>query len=341
MRVLIMIALGMSVALATGLARGQSMSSAEFVPPTAVEGRHFRSATHDVGPTDVRRNPALYAGTEVYWTGVTAGLEGGVPMVEHHYFDGVVEGGGGVWLSPWGEGKFCLLGLSPKLAARFKWEKPSFVRAYGRPVVTKQGLCLRDVFAVVGDRGFTTTVLEYGPGGSHDFSASDAALRKALHSHPEERLLTKVGYRLLLGAQVGKTNFDDSPLGVGYNAALELSLRTSLRTELAVMAGPHAYPEFGAPTSLQTAALFRYYAVGIGIGFGPLLDVPLRDDEELWIGGRYLPMIGDALGSWALAPVVGGGMDISATPDGDVRFVLQLVVGVDGNIGSLAQPPGR
>ena len=96
--------------------------------------------------------------------------------------------------------------------------------------------------AVIGDRGFTTTVLEYGPGGDHDFSDGDAALRKAVHSHPEERLLTPLGYRLLLGAQVGKTNFDDSPLGVGYNAALELSLRTSLRTELAVMTGPRAYP---------------------------------------------------------------------------------------------------
>ncbi len=334
MRALPIIAFGLSVAAAGAPARGQSMSSTEFVPPTAAEGRHFNSATHDVGPTDVRRDPPLYAGTAVYWTGVTAGIKDGAPMVDHHYYDGVVEGGGGVWLSPWGEGRFCLLGLSPKVAARFSSEKPLFVRAYGRPVVTERGLCLRDVFAVVGDRGWTTTVIEYGPGGNHSFSESDVALRQALHSHPEERLLTPLGYRLLLGAQVGKTNFDDSPLGVGWNAAAELSLRTSLRTELALMAGPHAYPEFGAPTSLQTAALFRYYAVGIGIGFGPLLDVPLRDDEELWIGGRYLPMIGDALGTWALSPVLGGGMDVSATPDGDVRFVLQLVLGVDGNIGS-------
>ena len=135
MRVLAMLAAATSVIVVAGLAPGQSMSSTEFVPPTAVERRHFASATHDVGPTDVRRDPPLYVGTEVYWTGVTAGLESGVPMVEHHYFDGVVEGSGGVWLSPWGEGQFCLLGLSPKLVARFKREKPSFrsrLRSTGR-----------------------------------------------------------------------------------------------------------------------------------------------------------------------------------------------------------------
>ncbi len=96
-------------------------------------------------------------------------------MVEHHYFDAVVEGDGGVWLSPWGEGRFCLMGLPAEIVKRFESDKPLFVRAYGHPVVTEHGLCLRDVFVVAGDRPWTTMVLEYGPGGSEDFSEADAA----------------------------------------------------------------------------------------------------------------------------------------------------------------------
>ena len=52
------------------------------------------------------------------------------------------------------------------------------------------------------------------------------------------------------------------------------------------------------------------------------------------MGVRYLPTFGDALGTWGLSPAFGGGMDVSASPDGDVRFMLQLVLGIDGNVGA-------
>lgn len=201
-------------------------------------------------------------------------------------------------------------------------------------MVTERGLCLRDVFLVVGDRGWSTTVIEYGPGGRPGFSAAVARARGAVHDHPEARLLTPFGYRVVVGAQLGKTNLDDSPVGVGWNAALELSLRPSLRSEVALMAGPHAYPAFGSPTSIQTAVLFRYFTFGIGIAAGPLVHVPVRDDEPVWLGVRYLPTFGDARGAWGLSPTIGGGADISATTDGDARFVLNLTLGLDGNLGS-------
>ncbi len=324
----------LAVVALEGTAQAQAMWSRKFAPQAAAERARFDKAESELLPNAVRQSPSSHAASMVFWTGVTDGVEGGTAMVEHHYFDGVVEGGGGVWLSPWGEGRFCLLGVPKEASARFNDETPHFVRAYGYPVMTERGLCLRDVLLVVGDMRWTTTVLEYGPGGKSDFSAADAAALGATHSHPEARLLTPVGYRVLGGAHIGKTNFDDSALGVGWSAALELSLRTSLRTEFALMAGPSAYPEFAAPTSVQTALLFRYFFVGIGIGFGPLVSLPVDDDEQLFVGARYLPMLGDALGSWGLAPALGGGMDISASPEGDVRFMLQLVLGVDGNVGS-------
>jgi len=334
MRSLCAITFGLSLAAVDGTAVAQAMYSSPFVPPTAAEKAQFNRATRGVLPTDVRRDPARHASAFVLWTGTTRGVEDGVAVVDHHYFDGVVEGGGGVWLSPWGEGRFCLLGLPPAAVDRFRSERPLFVRAYGHPVVTERGLCLRDVFLVVGDRGWSTTVTEYGPGGKEDFSAEDARARGAVHAHPEARLLTPLGYRVIVGAQLGKTNLDDSPLGVGWNAALELSLRPSLRSEVALMAGPHAYPKFGAPTSIHTALLFRYYTFGVGIAAGPLVHVPVRDDEKVWLGVRYLPTFGDALGAWGLSPTLGGGADISATTDGDARFLLNLTVGLDGNLGS-------
>jgi hypothetical protein len=321
------------MATLTEPATAQSISSSEFKPPTPQERAQLAAAELDVLPTDVRRDPAHYAKSRVYWTGVTAGTAEGAAQVEHHYFDGVTEGNGGVWLSPWGEGTFCLLGLPRSISARFRDERPRFVRAYGTPVITKHGLCLKNAFVVVGDRPWTTTVMEYGPRGSEDFTEAEAAKRAAVRSYPEERLLTPMGYRLTAGAMVGKTNLDDSPVGGGWNASLELSWRTSLRTELAVMAGPQSYPKFGAPRTIQSALLFRYYAVGMGIAAGPLIGVPVQEDEQLWLGVRYLPAFGEALGTWGLSPVLGGGADIAATPDGDVCFKLNLVLGLDGNIG--------
>ncbi len=322
------------LALLTGTAHGQSISSQKFVPPTAAERAQLAAADEDVLPTDVRRHPEQYQSTRVYWTGVTAGVKDGTPRVEHHYFDGVVEGSGGVWLSPWGEGQFCLMDVPSHVAARFDGERSHFVRAYGRPLMTEQGLCLSDVFLVVDDRSWTTLVLEYGPRGREDFSDADARERAAVSVHPEARLLTPVSYRVTGGAQLGKTNIDDSPLGYGWNAALELSLRTSVRTEFALMTGPESYPTFGAPSTIQSAFLFRYYLMGIGVAGGPLVGIPVRDGEPLWLGVRYLPTFGDAQGSWGLSPVLGGGADIAATTDGDVRFTLKLAVGIDGNIGA-------
>ncbi|MCB9583598.1 MAG: hypothetical protein H6717_41575 [Polyangiaceae bacterium] len=324
------VSVGSAVLTGTGVAAAQSISSAEFKPPTADERVQLAAADKSVLPTDVQRDPARYAKSRVYWVGVTAGIRDGVPEVEHHYFDGAVEGNGGVWLSPWSEGKFCLLGLPRKLADRFHDEEPHLVRAYGTPEITKRGLCLKDAFVVVGDRPWTTTVLEYGPRGAEEFSATE---RRAVRTYPEARLLTPLSYRLTGGASVGKTNLDDSPIGGGWNASLELAWRSSLRTELAVMAGPDSYPKFGAPRTIQSALLFRYYAVGMGIAAGPLVGVPVADDEPLWLGVRYLPTFGDAHGTWGISPVIGGGADISATTDGDVRFKLNLVIGLDGNIG--------
>ena len=332
MRLLIMIAIGTAALEGTALA--QVMASRGFAPPTAAEQAQLDRVTPELLPNSVRRGPTPPAASRVLWTGVTAGVEGGAAMVEHHYFDGVVEHGGGVWLSPWGEGRFCLLGLPADFTTKFGDEAPHFVRAYGHPVMTDRGLCLRDVFLVVGDLRWTTTMLDYGPGGRPDFSAADAAARGATHSHPESRLLTPVGYRVLAGAQVGKTNFDESAAGVGWSAALELSLRLSLRAELALMGGPSAYPRFAAPTSFQTALLFRYFTVVPGIAFGPLLSLPIDDAEKVFVGLRYLPTFGDAHGTWGLSPAFGGGMDVSASPDGDVRFMLQLVLGIDGNVGA-------
>ncbi len=326
MRLLIMIAIGTAALEGTALA--QVMASRGFAPPTAAEQAQLDRVTPELLPNSVRRGPTPPAASRVLWTGVTAGVEGGAAMVEHHYFDGVVEHGGGVWLSPWGEGRFCLLGLPADFTTKFGDEAPHFVRAYGHPVMTDRGLCLRDVFLVVGDLRWTTTMLDYGPGGRPDFSAADAAARGATHSHPESRLLTPVGYRVLAGAQVGKTNFDESAAGVGWSAALELSLRLSLRAELALMGGPSAYPRFAAPTSFQTALLFRYFTVVPGIAFGPLLSLPIDDAEKVFVGLRYLPTFGDAHGTWGLSPAFGGGMDVSASPDGDVRFMLQLVLGI-------------
>ena len=334
MRVLVTLSFTACLALAEQTAQAQAMSSAAFVPPTAAERAQLDRAARGVLPSDVRREPERHASTRVFWTGVTDGMERGVARVEHHYFDDVVETGGGVWLSPWGEGRFCLLGISADVAEKFSGETPRLVRAYGHPVMTDDGMCLRDVFVVVGDLRWSTTVLEYGPAGKESFSASDAAARGATHSHPEARLLTPVGYRLLAGVHVGKTNFGESGFGGGWSAALELSLRASLRSELALMAGPQAYPKFGAPTSIQTAFLFRYHVVGLGAAFGPLVSLPVSADEQVFIGGRYLPTMGDALGTWGLSPTIGGGLDVTASPRGDVRFLLQLVVGVDGNVGS-------
>ena len=332
MRLLILIAIGTAALEGTALA--QVMASRGFAPPTAAEQAQLDRVTPELLPNSVRRGATPPAASRVLWTGVTAGVEAGAAMVEHHYFDGVVEHGGGVWLSPWGEGRFCLLGLPADFTTKFGNETPHFVRAYGHPVMTDRGLCLRDVFLVVGDLRWTTTMLDYGPGGRPDFSAADAAARGATHSHPESRLLTPVGYRVLAGAQVGKTNFDESAAGVGWSAALELSLRLSLRAELALMGGPSAYPRFAAPTSFQTALLFRYFTVVPGIAFGPLLSLPIDDAEKVFVGLRYLPTFGDAHGTWGLSPAFGGGMDVSASPDGDVRFMLQLVLGIDGNVGA-------
>jgi hypothetical protein len=309
------------------------MSSSKFVPVAAEEKALYDRAARDVFPRDVRDHPGRYAETLVLWTGVTDGSTNNAPVVEHHYFDGVVEGGGGVWLSPWGDGRFCLLDVSPKTTRAFASDKPLFVRAYGYPVVTDNGLCLRRATVIVGDRGYTTTIIEYGPNGG-DFSEQDAAARGATHSHPEERLLTRFGYRVLAGVHAGKTNLDDSAPGVGWSAAVEVDLRLALRTELGLLAGPHAYPEFGTPTSIQTALLFRYYVVGIGAAFGPLLHLPVQEGEQVWIGGRYMPMLGDALGAWRVSPAAGGSFDIAATTDGDVRFLLALTLGIDGNLGA-------
>ena len=332
MRLLILIAIGTAALEGTALA--QVMASRGFAPATATEQAQLDRVTPELLPNSVRRGATPPAASRVLWTGVTAGVEAGAAMVEHHYFDGVVEHGGGVWLSPWGEGRFCLLGLPADFTTKFGNETPHFVRAYGHPVMTDRGLCLRDVFLVVGDLRWTTTMLDYGPGGRPDFSAADAAARGATHSHPESRLLTPLGYRVLAGVHLGKTNFDESALGVGWSAALELSVRLSLRSELAIMGGPSAYPSFAAPTSIQTALLFRYFTVVPGIAFGPLLSLPVDDAEKVFVGVRYLPTFGDALGTWGLSPAFGGGMDVSASPDGDVRFMLQLVLGIDGNVGA-------
>ncbi|MEZ4220944.1 MAG: hypothetical protein R3B13_08445 [Polyangiaceae bacterium] len=314
-------------------ARAQSMSSSEFVPPTAAERAQLAAASKDVLPTDVRRNPERFAATRVYWTGVTAGGSADAVVVEHHYFDGAVEGNGSVWLSPWSEGRFCLLNPPARLAARFRSERPRFVRAYGRPQMTVRGLCLRDAFVVVDERPWTTMVLAYGPDGTDDFSSQDAAAHDAVRVHPEERLITPFGYRAVGGALLGKTNLDDSALGFGWNAGLELSLRPSLRTEFALMTGVQSYPSFDVPSTVASAALFRYSAVGLGIAAGPVVLLPLHDDEPVWLGLRYLPTLGDALGAWALSPVLGGGFDFVASPDGNVRFTLQMVLGIDGNFG--------
>lgn len=317
-------------------AAAQGLYSKTFVPPSAAEKARFDRAARDVLPSDVRAEPARHATKIVFWTGVTAGFEGGQAMVEHHYFDGVVESNGGVWLSPWGEGRFCIIGLAPKLHTDFMSERPRFVRAYGRPVMTERGtLCLQDAFVVVGDRPWTTLVMDYGPGGRDDFSEKDAAARGAVHSHPEERALTRFGYRALGAVQLGKTNWDESPLGTGWDASLELSLRASVRSEVALIAGVDSYPKFGAPRSLQGAFVYRHTLVGLGVAAGPLVDVPVRDDEPLFFGLRYQPTFGDALGSWAVSPVLGGGADLTFSPEGDVRFVLRLAVGIDGNLGAV------
>ena len=65
-----------------------------------------------------------------------------------------------------------------------------------------------------------------------------------------------------------------------------------------------------------------------------VLVVAVDDAEKVFVGVRYLPTFGDALGTWGLSPAFGGGMDVSASPDGDVRFMLQLVLGIDGNVGA-------
>jgi hypothetical protein len=173
-------------------------------------------------------------------------------------------------------GRFCLLDVPPDAAWTFASEKPLLVRAYGVPVVTNTGVCLKRATFFTGDRRYTTTIIEYGPNGHEGFSEAEAAKRDATRIHPEERLLTRFGYRVLAGVHVGKTNFDDSPAGVGWSVAAELDLRLALRTELALLAGLHAYPEFGAPTSIQTALLFRYYVVGIGAALGRSSIYPCR-----------------------------------------------------------------
>jgi hypothetical protein len=73
--------------------------------------------------------------------------------------------------------------------------------------------------------------------------------------------------------------------------------------------------------------------VGVGAAFGPLVLVPARSDEPVRIGGRYMPTVGDALGAWGIAPCIGGAFDVTATPGGDVRFLLALTLGIDGNFG--------
>jgi len=319
-------------ALATPVAAQLAMSSSRFSPPTAEEKAVFDRASRDVMPADVRREPARYANTIVFWTGVTAGRANGVAFVEHHYFDNAVEGHGGVWLSPWGEGRFCVLDAPSEAKRRFDSERPLFVRAYGVPVMTPDGVCLQRAVLIVGDRGYSTTMIEYGPNGN-DVAELDVQARGATRSHPEERLMTRFGYRVHAGIH-GGDDFGDLPGGGGWNIAVELDLRFSLRSELALMTGPHWFPSFSALTSWQIALLYRYYVVGIGAAFGPLLHLPMQDTEKVWIGGRYMPMMGDAVGRWGVSPVLGGALDIAATTDGDVRILLGLTLGIDGNLGS-------
>jgi hypothetical protein len=325
MRILSMMTLAVAVATGATTAAAQvSRSSRPFAPTSAEEQAAFDRATRDVFPSDVRRDPARHADTIVMWTGITDGSVDGTPFVEHHYFDGVVEGDGSVWLSPWGEGRFCLLGVPRDEAQRFEATRPLFVRAYGVPVVTDGGICLRDVTFVAGDRRYSMTVVEYGPNGQ-PLSSADAEERGAIRSYAEARLLTRLGYRVLVSAHTGSDT--------GWSASLELDLRLGLRTELALLAGPHADSGFGAPTSIQCAVLFRYHVVGVGAAFGPLVHVPVADAGTAWFGARYMPTVGDALGAWGVAPAVGGALDVAANADGDVRVLLQLSVGVDGNLG--------
>ena len=324
----------MVLAMATApVAAQMAMSSSKFEPTTLEEKTAFGRASRDVFPSDVRREPARYANTTVFWTGVTRGITNGAPIVEHHYFDNAVEGHGGVWLSPWGEGTFCLLDAPAEVATQFKSERPQFVRAYGVPVVTKDGICLERPVLVVGDRSYTTMMLDYGPNGSSDFSAADAEQRGARRTHPEERFVMRFGYRVLAGVH-GGDDFGDLPGGGGWHALLELDLRLSLRAELALQTGPHSFPGFGSTPSWQTALLFRYFVVGIGAAFGPVLHLPLSNMDKVWIGGRYMPMVGDAFGAWRIAPALGGALDVVASPDGDVRITLGLTLGIDGNFGT-------
>ncbi len=308
-----------------------AMSSRTFTPSTEDERALAAQATSDVLPSDVRADPTAHSEQLVFWTGVTDGLVDGTPFVEHHYFDGVEEGHGGVWLSPWGEGRFCLLDVPADQTRAFDAERPQLVRAYGFPVVTAEGICLSRAQIVVGDRGYTTTMISYGPGGDSDFTRADAERRGATRSHPEARLLTRFGYRVL--ASIHGATAKDSDGGAGWSASLEVDLRLGLRKELALLVGPHSSSGFDAPDSIQAALLFRYYVVGIGASFGPLVHLPLADDDPLWLGARYMPMVGDALGRWGKMLTAGGALDFAMTPDGDRRLLLQFTIGLDGNFG--------
>jgi hypothetical protein len=324
------------VAAATpAMAQQLSMSSRKFTPSGEGEKALAAQATSQVLPADVRRDPSKHGDQLVFWTGVTDGLVDGTPFVEHHYFDGVVEGHGGVWLSPWGEGRFCLLDVPADAASAFDTEKPQFVRAYGFPVITDNGVCLQRAKIVVGDRGYSTTMIAYGPDGESDFSRDDVELRGATRSYPEERLLSRLGYRVLASVHGQKAN--DSDGRSGWSASLELDLRLDLRKELALLVGPHSASGFGAPESIQAALLFRYYVVGVGAAFGPLVHIPVRgnDDDQVWFGARYMPTVGDALGRWGMSPAVGGALDVAFTRDGDRRVLLQFTIGLDGNFARL------
>ncbi len=320
--------LACAITLWSSRVAAEAMSSGAYAASTADEARLLADADRAVQPGDVRAHPEALASVHVVWTGISlaATVDGRDPVIEHHYYDFVVEGDHSVWLSPLGEGSFCLLDVPASSRAELAGHRHPFVIAYGSPIVHNGNVCLRDVTLVVTDLRWSTLVLEYGPNGGE--------VRDDRHSvshHPETGLFSRFGYRVAAGYAIGGTDSFDR-VRHGPHLEAELRVRLGTRNQLAIGAGLADLSDAARLDHASIDVLFRHEVIGIGVAAGPVIYVPLTPGEPTWIGLRYAPFLGNARGDWGVSFLTGGTFDVVHT-DGQWAAFLTFAVGIDGNLG--------
>jgi hypothetical protein len=307
----------------------QALGSSGYKAKGELEGGMLSKASRNIFPHDVRISPTKHQSSFVVWTGIHRGrLRAKRPVVEHHYFDFAVERDQSVWLSPFGEGDFCLVDLTSAQRAELASQREPFVVVYGTPIVTGGETCLQVQHLRVTTFRWTTMVLEYGPNGDK-LTEEWLQSRQVIRRHPEEDSVVRFGYRVQAMISLGDVGFDLDDMEWAWALDLELSRRFGLRNEIAATVGFGTC--FDDVKCVPLSLLYRRYAVGLGIAGGPIVNLPVESGGSTWLGFRYAPSMGDALGR-KHALLGTAKYDVLWSSEGGWAFMAHLAFGIDGNL---------